>query len=105
MDFNNQIMLRKLKLKELNTPKREYQAGCKMCFITLNCGTQFIIKSIIIRSDLDNCDKTSEQRISVKLADLMSHLLSEMPDLTELPYFESTDAGVKLLREIACGQI
>ena len=31
----------------------------------------------------------------------MSHLLSELPDLTELPYYESkTDAGVKLLREV-----
>ena len=37
----------------------------------------------------------------MNLPDPLAHLLSELPDLTELTYYESkTDAGVKLLREV-----
>ena len=93
--------LREYSLDELNTPKREDHPGCNICLITLDCGTQLISKSIKIRPDLDSCDKIPAKRISVSLPDPFAHLISELPDLDDLPYFESkTDAGVKLLREV-----
>ena len=67
------------------------------------CGTQLISKYIKIRPDpdLDSCDKIPAKRISVSLPDPLAHLISELPDLDDLPYFESkTDARVKLLREV-----
>ena len=49
----------------------------------------------------DSCDKFPAKRIDVTLSDPLAHLLSELPDLSELPYYESkTDAGVKLLGEV-----
>ena len=88
-------------LDELNTPKREEHSGCNICFITLDCGTQLISKYIKIRPDLDSCDKIPAKRISVLLPELLAHLISELPDLADLPYYESkTNAVVKLLREV-----
>ena len=50
---------------------------------------------------MDSCDQIPSKRIGVNLPDPLAHLLSELSDLTELPYYESkTDAGVKLLREV-----
>ena len=93
--------LREYSLDELNTPKREDHPGCKYCLITLDCGTQLKSKYIKIRPDLDGCDKIPAKRISVSLPDPLAHFISELPDLDDLPYFESkTDAGVKLLREV-----
>ena len=93
--------LREYSLDELNTPKREDHPGCNICLITLDCGTQLISKFIKIRPDLDSCDKIPAKRISVSLPDPLAHLISELPDLSDLPYYESkTDAGVKLLREV-----
>ena len=93
--------LREYSLDELNTPKREDHPGCNICLITLDCGTQLISKYMKIRPDLDSCDKIPAKRISVSLPDSLAHLISELPDLDDLPYFESTtDAGVKLLREV-----
>ena len=91
--------LREYSLDELNTPKREDHPGCNICLITLDCGTQLISKDIKIRPDLDSCDKIPAKRISVSLPDPLAHLITELPDLSDLPYYESkTDAGVKLLR-------
>ena len=93
--------LREYSLDELNTPKREDHPGCNICLITLDCGTQLISKFIKIRPDLDSCDKIPAKRISVSLPDPLAHSISELPDLSDLPYYESkTDAGVKLLREV-----
>ena len=93
--------LREYSLDELNTPKREDHPGCNICLITLDCGTQLISKYIKIRPDLGSCDKIPAKRISVSLTDPLAHLISELPDLDDLPYCESkTDAGVKLLREV-----
>ena len=93
--------LREYSLDELITPKREDHPGCNICIITLDCGTQLISKYIKIRPDLDSCDKIPAKRISVSLPDPLAHLISELPDLSDLPYYESkTDAGVKLLREV-----
>ena len=93
--------LREYSLGELNTPKRKDHPGCNICLITLDCGTQLISKYIKIRPDLDSCDKIPAKRISVSLPDPLAHLIAELPDLADLPYFESkTDAGVKLLREV-----
>ena len=61
--------LREYSLEELNTPKREDHAGCKICLITLDCGTQLIIKYIKIRPDLTSCDKLPAKRITVNLPD------------------------------------
>ena len=95
------FFLREYSLDELNTPKREEHAGCQICLITLDCGTQLISKYIKIRPDLDSCDKIPAKRIDVKLPAPLHHLLSELPEISDLPYFESkTEAGIKLLREV-----
>ena len=99
--FSAAFSLREYSLDELNTPKREDHPGCNIYLITLDCGTQLISKYIKIRPDLDSCDKIPAKRISVSLPDPLAHLISELPDLSDLPYYESkTDAGVKLLREV-----
>ena len=63
-------------------------------------------KYIKIRPDLDSCDKIPAKRINVSLPDPLAHLIAELPDLEDLPYFESkSNAGVKLLREVKAQRI
>ena len=93
--------LREYSLNQKNAPKRREHPGCNICILTLDCGTQLISKHIKIRPDLNTCDKIKATRINVSLPDPLQSMLSELPDLEELPYFESkTDAGIKLLREV-----
>ena len=95
------LSLSEYSLDEVNTRRREEHAGCNNCLKTLDCVTQLISKYKKIRPDLDSCYKIPAKRIAVNLPDNLSHLLSELPELWELPYFESkTDAGVKLLRDV-----
>ena len=55
----------------------------------------------MISSDLGNFDKIPARRTEVKLSDSLEHLMTEIPETNELPYFESkTDTGIRLLEEM-----
>ena len=98
---SDSFTLREYNLNQKNAPKRREHPGCNICILTLDCGTQLISKHIKIRPDLNTCDKIKATRINVSLQDPLQSMLSELPDLEELPYFESkTDAGIKLLRDV-----
>ena len=76
--------------------------GCKICIMTVDCDFQVIIgDNIKIRSDLESCDKITAKFIDVQLPDPLAHLMASIPDVEQLPYFESrTVAGVDLLRKV-----
>ena len=88
-------------LNEVHTPSRKEHSGCNICVITLDCRTQLASRNIKIRPDRGSCDEIPARRINVKLSDPLEHLMSEIPEIKELPYFGSrTDAGIKLLEEV-----
>ena len=88
-------------LHEVHTPSRREHSGCNICIITLDCRTQLTTRNIKIRPDLESCDKIPARRINVTLSDPLEHLLSTIPEINELPYFESkTDAGIRLLEQV-----
>ena len=75
--------------------------GCHICLITLNCGTQLISKFIKIRPDLSSCDKIPAMQIDVKMPDPLASVISHIPPLDELPYFDTKiDAGISLLHQV-----
>ena len=76
--------------------------GCKICIITVECNYQIIIGEILkIRSDLESCDRVEAKLIDVKLPDPLEHLMSEIPQIDQMSYFNSrTTAGVELLRKV-----
>ena len=76
--------------------------GCKICIITVECNYQIIVgENLKIRSDLESCDRVEAKLIDVKLPDPLEHLMSEIPQIDQMPYFESrTTAGVELLRKV-----
>ena len=93
--------LREYSLSDENVPQRREHPGCHVCIITLECGTQLIIKNIKIRPDLETCDQIQAQRIQVQLPRPLQHLLSALPDIPDLPYFDSkTDANIILMKKI-----
>ncbi len=91
---------------------REYSTGsamtrskdhpdCHICLITLDCGQQLISKHGKFRPDLSTCDKIPAKRIQMQLAHPLKSLLTAVPNIEDLPYFESeSDAGILLLREV-----
>ena len=76
--------------------------GCKICIITVEFYYQIIVgENLKIRSDLERCDRVEAKLIDVKLPDPFEHLMSEIPQIDQMPYFESrTTAGVELLRKV-----
>ena len=76
--------------------------GCKICIITVECNYQIIVgENLKIQSDLESCDRVEAKLIDVKLPDPLEHLISEIPQIDQMPYFESrTTAGVELLRKV-----
>ena len=77
-------------------------ARYKICIITVECDLQvFIGDNIKIRSDLEACDKVPAKIFDVQLPDPLEHLMQAVPDVEDLPYFESrVVAGVDLLRKV-----
>ena len=79
---------------------REYP-GCNICIITLECGTQLISKHIKIRPDLQHCSQLPAATVEVRLADPLEQLITTLPNLTELPYFDTkTDANLALIKRV-----
>ena len=80
--------LREYNLSDENIPQRREHQGCLAGIITLECGTQLISKNVKIRPDLETCDPIQGQRIQVQLPRSLQHLLSTLPDISDLPYFD-----------------
>ena len=76
--------------------------GCKICLITVKCQFQLNVgKNVKIRPDLEVCDSMNATFIDVQLPDLLSALLGTVPDISELPFFDSkTSAGVELIKKV-----
>ena len=56
---------------------------------------------IKIRADIQNCQYLPAKRINVKLPDPLAHLIDSVPNINELPKYESsTDANLDLLKKV-----
>ena len=75
--------------------------GCNICLITLKCGHTMFSDHIKIRADLQSCQYLPAKRISVKLPDPLEHLIDSVPNINELPKYEtSTEANLDLLKKV-----
>ena len=93
--------LRKTSIDTVVPSQSQIVPGCKICIMTIECGYQLLGHMIKIRADLSSCDRIPAKRVQVKLADPLEFLLSELPPIDSLPYFETrTTAGVNLLRKV-----
>ena len=93
--------LRKTSIDTAVPTQSQIVPGCKICIVTIECGYQLLGHMIKIRADLSSCDRIPAKRVRVKLADPLEFLLSELPPIDSLPYFETTTtAGVNLLRKV-----
>ena len=56
------------------------------------------IKFITIQPRLQSCDKIPAKRTGVKVSVSLEHLICVVPELNDLPYFETkTDANIQLI--------
>ena len=56
---------------------------------------------IKIRADLQSCQYLPAKRINVKLPDPLAHLIDSVPNINELPKYESsTEANLDLLKKV-----
>ena len=75
--------------------------GCKICIITLECGYQIVGPHIKIRSDLYACSDIPPVQVNVNLPDPLSHLLTLLPNISDLPnYNTKSTASIDLLRDV-----
>ena len=59
--------------------------GCRICIVTLKCGKKISGPNIRIRADLSTCDDIPAIRTTVALPNPLESLLSEIPNVDELP--------------------
>ena len=98
---SNAFTLREYSIKNDKTPRDKEHKGCNVCIITLECGTQLISRNIKIRPDLGSCDNLPAVRIEVQIPKPLETLISQVPDLSKLPYYESsTDANIAMLKSV-----
>ena len=75
--------------------------GCNICLITLKCGHTMFSDHIKIRADLQSCQYLPAKRINVKLPDPLEHLIDSVPNINELPTYESsTEANLDFLKKV-----
>ena len=75
--------------------------GCSIYLITLKCGHTIFSDHIKIRADLQCCQYLPAKRINVKLPDSLAHLIDSVPNINELPKYEtSTEANLDLLKKV-----
>ena len=74
---------------------------CQICLITLKCGKQITTPHLKIRSDLGSCHKIQAIQTEVELFDALKHLLTEVSEIDQLPYFNNKDqARITLIRHV-----
>ena len=72
-----------------------------MPYLHCNTGKQLVGTKIKIPSDLATCKQLPAIKINVQLPDPISNLLSELPELDDVPYYDTkTEAGVELFKEV-----
>ena len=75
--------------------------GCNICLITLKCGHKMFSDHIKIRADLQTCQYLPAKIINVKLLDPLAHLSDSVPNINELPKYETrTEANLDLLKKV-----
>ena len=83
--------------RHINVPHK----GCNICLITLKCGHTMFSDNIKIRADLQSCQYLPATRINVKLPDPLAHLIDSVPNIHELPKYDSpTEANLDLLKKV-----
>ena len=83
--------------RQTNIPHK----GCNICLMTLKCGHTMFSDHINIRADLQSCQYLPAKRINVKLPDPLEQLIDLVPNINELPKYEtSTDASLDLLKKV-----
>ena len=83
--------------RHINVPHK----GCNICLITLKCGHTMFSDNIRIRADLQSCQYLPATRINVKLPDPLAHLIDSVPNIHELPKYDSpTEANLDLLKKV-----
>ena len=93
-------------LSEIGTDENGRQTnipheGCKICLITLKSGHTLFNDHIKIRADLQSCQYLPAKRINVKLPDPLANLIDSVPNINELPKYEtSTEANPDLLKKV-----
>ena len=79
--------------------------GCTICIITLACGHKLIGPDLTVLSDLESCHAVPPTFIHVDLPDALSHILSILPPLDQLPtYNTKTSANMDLLHTLKSDQ-
>ena len=76
--------------------------GCKIWLLSVECGYEVKVgDNIKLRPDLEVCSKIDPKFFDVKLPDPLEHLMNAVPDLENLPFFESrTVTRVDLLKNV-----
>ena len=76
--------------------------GCQIFLITVKCKFQLNVgKNMKIRPDLEACDKINATFIDVQLPDPLVKLLGTVPELDQLPFYDSkATAGVELIKKV-----
>ena len=69
--------------------------GCTIYIITLACGHKLIGPDFTVLTDLESCDAAPPTFIHVDLPDALSHILSNLPPLDQLPTY-NTKTSAKL---------
>ena len=83
--------------RHINVPHK----GCNICLITLKCGHTMFSDNIKIRADLQSCQYLPATRIKPKLPDPLAHLIDSVPNIHELPKYDSpTEANLDLLKKV-----
>ena len=75
--------------------------GCRICVVTLACGKQISGPNIRIRSDLHSFSKIPATIMNVDLPIPLSHVLTALPSIDELPmYATKSQVKIALLKSI-----
>ena len=83
--------------RQTNIPHK----GCNICLIKVKCGHTMFSDHNKIRADLQSCQYLPAKRINVKLPDPLAHLIDSVPNINELPKYESrTEANLDLLKKV-----
>ena len=75
--------------------------GCHICIVTLDCEKQLVGPNLKYWSHLATCEQLPAIKINVHFEDPISNLLSELPKLEDMPYYDpKTEAGIELFKEV-----
>ena len=78
--------------RQTNIPHK----GCNICLITLKCGHTMFSDHIKVRADLQSCQYLPAKSINVKLPDPLAHLIDSIPNINELPKYETSAKQISI---------